>query len=392
MFAVDLGKPFKAALVFLSHSWKDNEVADYLYGKLRDHFQVCYDRAHYLDDAFAAGFTIGDSLLARDLIARVDFFLFLASESSMEEGAISLAELQLADYVDAKFGRRVGIVQIAPYVVPVEYSNRVFETLHYRTRARDAERIVKVVSIRLARAGGLKPIAGLSSKVVYQGGQNLDLLLSLLTGRRSTGVYALNGVIQCAEVERLIRKVVDSGQVDKVAERLLEIYLFCDSPEHTVARENAVYLLSRLRAGQPEYSSELIRRYPDFEATFLSRGFHVAMGYLGRRDLIDQYVRCLATKTGKTWDKQRSVNVDFHILYLGSMSGALAHLRETITTLSPRNLASLDVFTLGQMSQERSDIGLLEQHATAMESAGVPRSIISQAIEAIAARTQAKRR
>jgi hypothetical protein len=287
-----------------------------------------------------------------------------------------------------KCGFVLGIVQLYPFKVPVNYSEQIFTSFKWRDREHDTLRIIEGIDSKLAARGGLRMLQGISSPIIYQGGTNLKFLIESLTSPYKQGRYALNAVLLYAEMHALIKYIKDSGTEDVIVNKLLEIFISSDSQDYPIARENAAYILSRLKTGQLEYSSELLKRCPELESYFLARGFHIAMGFLGNASIMDRYMNGLSKGTGRVWEYHRAINRDFHKLYYGNYMGVVLNLRQEIKELLPKNLLALNVFTLGEISKDIQDLELIEQSASKLESAGVPKFILKQAVNRMRAQTK----
>ena len=384
IFNINFGNPFKSALIFLSHSWEDNIEADYLYKFLKKYFQVWYDRAYLIDKNSNQGLFFGKHVLPHTIITKADFILFLASEASMAESSIAKQELDIAENVCRK-QKKLGLVELYPYKIPADYSAYVFEKFNIATAREDSKRIADSIKKRLLEIAGIIPLKGKSSLIVYQGGSNIDFLLDVLKNKPLAGLYGLNTILRAFEKEHLIRIIYNlpNEEKEKISENLLNIYINYDKLEYSIARQNAVYLLSRINSTKQELATEIQYRYPDEEESFLYRGFHIALGYLGDLNKMHEYVEQLANKRTQVWIKQRKINEDFHILYYGSKAGALEELRATIKNLSPLNLLELNVFTLGLMSNYREDIELLDSQTERLIKHNVDPKIIKAAKDKI---------
>ncbi|GAF80651.1 unnamed protein product, partial [marine sediment metagenome] len=329
---------------------------------------------------------LGDSPLPKKIIAKSDFFLFLASPSSIDTTSGAYAELELAELSRRDLGVRLGIVSLESFSVPLEYRTRLFDRFSWPSRAADAKRIVQGIAIGLAKRAGMKQLPGRSSPSVFQGGRNTRLILDFLRSDNWRGLYALNAVIPYAEIEIILREIRRSGDGDQIADKLVELFLYFDERAYQVAREVAVYLLGRMKMGEMEYSTDVKRRYPDVQNVFLARGFHIALGFLGDQDILSRYVRKLVLDDSPTWDRHRALNEDFHVMYYNSKAGALSVLRESISKLDPGFLLPLNVYTLGQLSEDREDLHLLEQMSDQLVAGGVERRYLRQAMAHIVRR------
>jgi len=123
----------------------------------------------------------------------------------------------------------------------------------------------------------------------------------------------------------------------------------------------------------------MLRRHPDEHEGFLYRGHALAQGILGHLDYLRSYVRNLAFSKAPLWEQQREINVDFHILYYGSLAGALAKLRRSIKSCSPWVLLELNVVTLAHISDDLSDVELLDENWNRLRAHGVDKRFLDWA-------------
>lgn len=384
---LDLSNPFETALVFLGHSWADNAVADRLYGCLRPHFRVWYDRAPLFGGSQGLGMSLGQPVLPAEVIVVADVAVILISEESIKPGTTSAEELEISLNVARRDGRRVGLVRVPGFEVPVQYTHLRFEEFLPRPSRQRCGRMVSSIRTRLCDLAGLAPLPGISAPTVYQGAGNPELLVNAILHPRGKGLYGLNSVLRSIEKERLVSFIAALPAADKAAviESLVSIYLADQAGGNQVARQNAVYLVSRLEPGRLDIADLVRRRYPDENDAFLYRGFHLGLGYLGDSNRLHEYVDQLAHNRSHPWQRQRAVNVDFHVLYYGSWQGALSELRDTIRASEP-TITELNVVTLGQMSDTFSDADLLDERRSDLVASGADPRLIDEAKAAIVAR------
>lgn len=387
-----LSDPFLATRVFLSHSWEDNQLTDYAFREVDRQFTAIYDRAAELGGSpRSSGLLPGDSLVPAELISSSDVFVFFASESSMPEGSRPFQEFQIARGLSP--GLQLIVARLESYSMPRHYATGVYLNMRYRSRKRDTERLATSIRKLAAKNAGLIELSGRKSRVLA--GQNHGHIIELLSDRHDRTLLPINAVIPHLEMNKLAELVVsaDNDTRDRILERLVEIYVSYDhDADLIVARQNAVILAGKIAGDGPSLAKEFRKRYPDHDYPFLFRGFHVAMGFLGDGDLATEYAVDLAERPGVEWDSQRELNLKFHVDYYGGVPAALDRLRSSIKALAPVSLLSLNVHTLGELSDIRRDVELLESRRVELLSLGVPDTILSNAIRRIDRRFKAKKK
>lgn len=362
--------PLKLARVFLSHAWQDNSLSDALAAELAARYSLLYDRSTLVE--------IGTPILPREAIVRADFFIFLASAASVASRSMAFEEFRLADASRLRRERRIALVALGDFEVPEDYADTRFERLAEPTVTADCQRICTSLDRRLVELGGLRPTPG-----GLVGGGDVEPIIEFLKEPMRRSGYPFNAVFQKPELDKVIREIqqMPSTDLEEIAGNLLDIYLAGRSDgDQFVLRHNAVYLLSRLKAGSVGIAEQLRASYPGGAETILYRGFHVALGFLGDLDTMTAYVEQLSRRPGPQWDASREFNLMFHIMYYGSVEGALTDLREEIRQIQPINLLGLDVLTLGGLSGETSDLELLESQHDKLVQAGVDRALVDDAL------------
>lgn len=376
--------PLGAARVFLCHACDDHPYADYLHQILKKRVAVWYDHALDPDSRLLVGGGLGRLPLAREEIAKCDYFVFLASRASMLDNSYAFEELSIATSLLIKRGVPLGIICVDKFEIPEEYRNRVFDSLSWTTRKQDSERIVEAVANELLRIAGWRVLPDNPLNVGFFGGANLNSLLEGSQPDRIRGVYRLNAPYRHGDMTDAIDYVrnLPAARQSQIVEWLLSIFKH-DEPSVVVARQNAAFLLSKIAAGDSTIARLLRRRYPPDEEPFFYRGFHIALALLGDEDTFEDYVRRLAREPSAPWNAQRTINREFHTFYYGSEAGALAELRTTMRSLRPRTLLGLSVFTLGELSQSVVDCDLLKERRGELIASGVDSWIIEQALSKI---------
>jgi hypothetical protein len=386
---IDISNPFRAALVFLSHSWSDNKEADYIFRKINKSFRVWYDRgsignAIYEPDKNLPTLGIGEIVLPRDSIGYSDFVLFLASEASMNSKTVAAHELNIASLLSISRNDNIGLVELFPYKIPIEYRDLKFEIFSMKNKEDDAERIIASIKKRLTYIGGLSPVPGRTASLIYATNDEISRFREVISDRKGRGIYSLNAIPRAVEREKLVRGLLSlsAGERNEITDNLIAIYMN-DNPTMTLVRQGAIYILSRLNQGNLPLSEEVQRRYPAEEEPFLYRGFHISLGYMGSIESIRDYVSNLSSNHSSFWSAQKKLNSDFHSVYYGSRAGAIRELKDTIKRLQPNCLLELNVFTLGDISNDKNDIQFIEDHRKRLVNAGVSNKVIQSAINLI---------
>ena len=75
--------------------------------------------------------------------------------------------------------------------------------------------------------------------------------------------------------------------------------------------------------------------------------------------------------------------MEFHEIYYNGKYGTLFELRDSIRKCAPKNLLSLNCYTLGEFSQEKDDVQLLNENKNKLLKKGVSEFIIKDAIKKI---------
>ena len=269
--------PFRQAVIFLSHDWDDNDVTDVLYNELRKSFKVLYDRRTSQNVNDPVLMNIGDHKLQREAIVASDIFLFAASNYSMTKSSWAHTELKVADGSHLAQTNRIVIIAIDGYPVPETYASCIYGNCSRATIQADAITITESIRAKLEVLGGLGStpyglVAGREPSIL------IERLLDLPTEKRS--LYPLAAVFTAPMAQRLIKEVrmLPSVDQERLCRTLMDIYLWND---HQITRQNAIYLLSRVRSGNPDWIGEAVTRYPILDDSFLYRGFHVALGFFG---------------------------------------------------------------------------------------------------------------
>ena len=386
----NISNPFQAARIFLSHSWDDNREADYIFKRLNKVFNVWYDRDSSSDPYFSSGIFIGDPVLPRKIISSADFILFLASKSSMDESKTSFRELGIAERISQSHRNNLGLIELKPYQIPDSYKNLKFEKFSLKTADKDIARIIVSIKNRLTELGKLTLVQGYFAPNIYSTADDQDLFLETIEDPLRRGIYALNTIPRALEREKLINNLLSLSKTKRnnITNALYNIYLGMTDPIYSIARQNAVYIVSRLNIGAIDLVHDFRRRHPPIEEGFLYRGFHIACGFLGNLDSMHEYVRGLYKGRSKAWANQRHLNLDFHCVYYGSKNGALLELRDTLKSLHPINLLELNVFTLGNLSDDSSDVDLLTTNESRLISEGVDPDILKYSINSISKKSK----
>ncbi|HEX2209634.1 MAG TPA: toll/interleukin-1 receptor domain-containing protein [Longimicrobium sp.] len=379
-------RPLAAARVFLSHSWDDNDLTDFLARRLDRHFSVTYDRAAMIGLRQAPPVLPGDPLVPHPTILGSDLFLFAASPHSFAPGSYARDELARAEAPRSTARPRIVMIALDGYAIPDGAIWGMHLELRGETREHDCKRITRSLRILLMQMGGLyeaRPLARERTRVVL-GGEKPEAILDALTSAHGRGIYTLNAVLPAKEMDDAVNAVRAAGARDAVGDRLLEIYLQeRNRAEFTVARQNAIILLSRVFPGEATIIREVTRRRPDVDTSFLYRGFQVALGLLGDEQAILHYALCLESREEEEWEEQRKLNLGFHLRYYGGMEPTLHVLRESCRACTPAYLLPLNVYTLSVLSSWPNDADLLLEREEHLVAHGVPRQLVQRAVHRI---------
>ncbi|MET0400545.1 MAG: toll/interleukin-1 receptor domain-containing protein [Longimicrobiaceae bacterium] len=382
------GNPLSVARIFLSHSWSDNELTDHLASALDKRFTVDYDRATELRFRSPSPIPAGGPLVPKAEILRCDLFLFAASGHSFRSDSRAREELQFVESIHPANRPPVILIALEDFRVPESEVRGRYLRLRRDTRVEDARTIVRELETKLMTAGGLYRGVKLPGERVRAilGGARSEIVLDALTSEYKRGLYSLNVVLPAKEMNDTLNclrmELVNSGEV--IRNRLLELYLHEHTrSECTVARQNAIIVLSRLFPGERDLIREVTRRRPDFPTRFLYRGFHIALGLLGDDESVLRYTRRLEERRGSEWTSQNELNKGFHLRYYGGEDPTLTVLRDSCRSLDPGYLLPLNVYTLSLLSRFKEDVVLLSEQMDKLVLMGVPRSMIHRAIRRI---------
>jgi TIR domain len=382
--------PLLPARVFISHSWHDNEVADYLNRSLKEHFTIYYDRSAQKSKGVEPSMLFGEDLVPRKEIRESDVFLFVASESSMQETSRAYKELEVALNLPPVHAPYFAIVAVEDYRIPEHFNTSLYFRFHRKSKARDVAHILQHIEAKLIRSGGLyKPSYVGDSELTLVGGKEPGVVLDNLSSKYNKGLYTLNAVFPAAEQAELLGRMsaMDPLERDRIIEKLIGIFVGEHSnPALTIARQNSIVLAAKLAPGEEGIRLEVERRAPDFPTPFLYRGFQVALGLLGSKGTVIEYAKALEQETAPEWDVQRFINRRFHIDYYGGVEPALRTLRRRIRQLDPDYILALDVYTLGELSNRIADLDLLHDLNSTLIAREVPRVVIRGAIRRIKGR------
>lgn len=367
---VDDFNPLPNARVFLAHAEADHGPALLLRDRLAKVFSVFFDPM-----------LIGDALLALERIEEADFFLFLASSHSMEAGGTAFSELRSA--LGLTVGRigAIGFVSLDGFEIPSQFRGTKYLRLRRSAFGYDADRLVEELQKKLLQLGGFRKTSA-GRPILREVGGAIRHLRSESTNR---SLYPLAATLDKVALDQVLREIksVDPQDQERIVSTLLRAY---SDMEDSRIRQNAAYLLGRLRSGDSSHRAELVRRLPDVSDTFLFRGVTVALSFLGDRDVIGRYANQVLDPRTSEWKRQRSLNLSFHDSYYGSRQGALRNLRTRIDRLTSENLLPLDVVTLGMISEDASDLDLLEERALQLEGQEVDSKLIARTIDSISRR------
>jgi hypothetical protein len=375
-----LGDPLKVARVFLCHRCENHREAEYLYKLLKARFDVWY--------SCAGSMRIGDRIVPRLELARSDLVLILASADSFHGRNVAAAEFSVADVLQIRGQSVLALVALESTDVPAEYSDLSFERFRWAKRQIDGPRILEAVERRLIRDVGLEPKHAPDGSEVLAFGSEIEPILEFLKSGRATKAtpLRLNAPLLHLEMTNIIEAVKTwPAREQTAAVELLQSMFFTDNHDARGARQNAVFMLGKLARGNTDVIKNLKRKHPDFDTPFLYRGYHVALSYTDA-DVMEEYVQGLWRETGREWDVQRRLNNNFHLLYYRGLAGTLNELRSSLRQGRPHGLLRLNTFTLGELSNRRSDVSLLQNVRSRLKLLGVPDSDVSAAAKKITAR------
>ncbi len=381
-------KPLNAARVFLSHSWEDIHYTDYLYTYLSQYFSVYYDASNML---------VGDYKIPEDEIFDSDVFLFTASKHSFGRSSNALKELNYARNLGSNHQPLIAIVQLDDFDIPPQYTASRYLSFRWHKRRQDTNQIIAEISEQLFQTGGLDIVRTHAGPLIV-GGERSDVILEHLTSPyyHDRGLYMLNAPYKAFEMNNLVHVInkQDNGTQRQIADEFLRIFVE-KYKEHyfSPARQNSIILLAKTHIYDDEaLLTDIKRRIPDYNEPFLYRGFHIALGLMGGHEEVRDYALSLLTerKCSKKWNMQQKINYWFHVAYYGGIYPAVYQLRESIIHLAPVELLPLNVYTLGDLSDEAKDIRLIECQRDALtEQCDVPEAIISDTVKRIKLRRAA---
>jgi hypothetical protein len=379
------GDSLGIAVVFISHSWKDNELTDFLFNVLTNHFYMYYDRSSILNRSSARGMLAGETLVPDKQIPASDVFLFAASSHSVSRNSRAIRELEIARNLPAGCAPVVIFVVLEDFTMPSHLSTHLYLQLKRSTQVEDSEHIVQQIKSVLINRGGLYHWSTPDDTLLV-GGKDPERILEILTSEYKQGLYAMNIVFPYAEMHRIadvIKRSEEPVRVE-VMSRLIEIFVTeHDSPRTAVARQNAIILASKIMPGEKDLIAEFNKRWPDFPMPFLYRGFHVALGAFGDHDIAIEYALGLERGVGTAWDSQRYINRRFHLDYYGGLAPTLQKIRQSLHVLEPTYLLAINVFTLGDLSNDLGDVELIDRQKSELRNRKVPSIIIDNAIQRI---------
>lgn len=372
--------PFHEAQVFLCHSCSDHQASGFIADALEKYYNVWY--------SCSGSMRIGDPVLPRKELVRSDFVLFLASATAMRPTGIASAEFTLAQILQIKEGVGLGIVCVEKFELPAEHRDLLFEQFSWRSRKQDISRIIKAIREKLMADCGIVKINSKPIGTLYCGGENLERVIEYLTSGSDSTPFCLNAIMQNLEMSRVVEalKALSTTEKGNAIEKLQHVYI-TNPPYYTVAREQAVYILGQIARSDRDVVKNLKRRHPTFDESFLFRGYHIALSYARELDIFDNYMDHLESERTKPWNAQRDVNTNFHLLYYGGLAATLTELRTSISQGRPKNLLRLNVYTLGCLSNSKSDEKFLRDSKRHLVFLGVPAKTVDRAINRIYKRT-----
>lgn len=372
--------PISTSKVFLGHRCANHRESTYIYEFLKKHINIWYS----CDGAMG----IGEAVIPRMELITSDFIIFLASAESLSDTSISAKEFSISQILEIRSDKGIGMVALNGFKVPPEYSDKRFETFSWNTRNIDASRLLDAIKRRIRKDLNLVSKKDPHLGEIWLGGKNTEPIVEYITtAQKNVSTLKLSAPIQHHEMTRLVQRLNSLKPKDKgkAIEFLVDIY-HDYSRASAIARQNAIYIVGQLLKNKRHMLSTLRSRYPDFSNPFLFRGFHIALSYIHNDGLLDSYMDSLEQDNSPDWNAQRDINTHFHLLYYESLPGVLDELRRSIKEGRPLNLLRLNVFTLGEFSNTKTDIKLLEDSRAYLKSCNVPNDSINQAIKKIKGR------
>ena len=182
----------------------------------------------------------------------------------------------------------------------------------------------------------------------------------------------------------MLEKIRLSEFKDKIVSNLIDEFLYDDDPKRSTAQQNAIILFSMIMREQPDLIKRIHNGHlPNHSRPHKYRGTYNALGNLGDREAILGYGLSLSKDIGPDWDRQRTHNLNFHILYYRGVDPALQELRRSIQHLVPEGRLAEDVFTLGQLAYQQRDIDLLKSMMNDLINHHLPKSMIEESMTQI---------
>ena len=364
--------------ITLLHRRENRDASDYIYKRLSRHFEVFYSGA--------GGLVNGDDVVPVTEINTADINVFLHSKESMYYASISKREFKAALRCKKEIGTPLFIIKLDD--TPLEtLDGKIYNRFSCDNRDRDMSHIINDIKCVLDKRAHIHLSTDVKCRDIpsHISSMRPDELVKYLENRKFQTIFPLNFIFKAVETEKIIKTIrgYPNLQQDNIVDRLISIYLNMEN-QAIMAKENSLYIVGQLRANDKEILRTFNGRIPGLDTQLLYRGFHVTASSLGGIGEMEQYVRSLAFNTSDNkWERQRTGNGKFTILYYDGIEGALWQLRESIRTGSPHNLLLLNIFTLGQLSKDKNDVYLLEENALKFCESSVSKQILSQTINRI---------
>lgn len=377
--------PFSGATIFISHRCADHEISHVI----NDYFKYKKQNTFYSCDGDA---TPNKYVIPLQELRNSDVFLFLVSNSSLQEDCFAWAEYKEAEAMEKRkelIVVRCLIEKKAPFK-RIMGSDVIVESFDVESLDSSCEKLLKFIHRKIISDFSLVKIKNICSAHSYYYNDISTLLINRLfdNGIMDGGYkkpFYLNFILRAIETAKIIKNVTTLSEKEKnhFINFLKNIILYADH-DYNVAKQNAIYLLGKLEGNNEVLAKEILKRMPEQTNRFYYRGFCIGISYLSQISVMEHYVRNLRKNDNDCeWRKQRELNILYHRQYYHSNVGVIHQLRQSLTNVKKCNLFTLNLFTLSEFSCDLEDIDFIDNQKQFFYDHGIENSFIEYAKDII---------
>lgn len=377
--------PFSGATIFISHRCADHEISH----AINDYFKNRKQNTFYSCDGDASP---NKYVIPLQELRNSDVFLFLISNSSLQENCFAWAEYKEAEAMEKRkelIVVRCLIEKGAPFK-SIMGTAAIVESFDAENLDLSCELLLKFIHRKIISEFSLIKMKNICSAHSYYYNDISTLLINRIfdNGVMDGGYkkpFCLNFILRAIKTAKIIKKFITLPDNEKnyFIDFLKNIILYADD-YYNVAKQNAIYLLGKLGGNNQDLAAEILKRMPEQSNRFYYRGFCIGISYLSQISVMEYYVHNLM-KNGNDYEgrKQRELNFLYHRQYYHSNVGVIHQLRQSLTNVKKCNLFSLNLFTLSEFSCNLEDIDFIDSQKQFFHDHGIESSFIEYAKNSI---------